>query len=783
MFKKLFPVVVILFVILVVFRKFFIEGLIPIPGDLLIGAYYPWLDYNWGFPTGVPVKNPLPSDVISLLYPWRVLGMEMVKNGIMPLWDSTILLGTPLLANFQAALLNPLNILFLIFPPKFAWGLQVVLQPLLIALATFLFLKNLRLNKWAAVFGGLSFAFSGFSIVWMEYNTIGYTLLYFPLVLFLIDKIIQTEKIINAFLLGIVIAFQIFSGYPQVSIYTLIFSSIYFMFRLYEKMILSLNRLLIFILGLVSAFLFSAIQLLPSFELLQLSIRSIDNTAANSGIQFLPLTHLITLFIPDFFGNPVTGNYWLGSYDNFAFSLPAVTLFLALFALISKTIFKKESLIFLIFIVLSMLLALDNPFSQFISGSDYFGLKSAVATRALFIFDFALVVVAAYGLNEILVKGKYKLVFILLTFLVIALMTEGALTLLKFTNESYLQIAVRNSVLPILSVSLIAASLMISKLGRVNILIVFSVLFLNIFVATDKYLSFIDSRLLFPQTEAIKTLQNNLNGHRFDREKGEIFSSNTWIPYGLKAASGQNALYPQTTSKYLGLVNGSYPNYLFRFVDMTGVRSPLYNTLDIKYVMVLKRQNGQSPNLIGEPKPEFLISKFKEYKDIGTVKILENTQNLGFAWFSRNVKCSLNEKETADILKQENYNPGELMVVSCLPGQEVQNIDRGDVSIISNSSGNLKFTLKTPLKNYLHLSQVNYPGWQALLNGKEIPIYSSNLALTAISIPEGNHIVEINYHPQSFTMGWQISLTTLVVWLTYLMVTAFVKRHKLQPVF
>jgi hypothetical protein len=39
--------------------------LIPVPGDLIIGVYYPWLNSNWGYPIGVAVKNTLTSDVIS----------------------------------------------------------------------------------------------------------------------------------------------------------------------------------------------------------------------------------------------------------------------------------------------------------------------------------------------------------------------------------------------------------------------------------------------------------------------------------------------------------------------------------------------------------------------------------------------------------------------------------------------------------------------------------------------------------------------------------------------
>lgn len=779
MLKKFFPLIIIIFVPFLVFRNFFLKGLLPIPGDLLIGAYYPWLDYKWGFLTGVPVKNPLPSDVISLLYPWRILGMEMVKSGHLPLWDSTILLGTPLLANFQAALLNPFNILFLVLPSPVAWGVQVILQPLLIALAMFLFLRDIGLQKLAAVFGGLTFAFSGFAVVWMEYNTIGFTLFYFPLALFLADKIIQSKKVIHAFLLGLVIALQLFSGYPQISIYTVMFSAVYFIFRLYQKQTQKPAKFLLFILGLGSAIFFAAIQLLPSYELLQLSIRSVDNTAFNAGVQFLPLTHLITLFIPDFFGNPVTANYWLGSYDNFAFSLPAVSLFLALIALTSKVIFKKENIIFLIFAALSLLFAIDNPLSRFVSGNDYLGLKSAVAARAIFVFDFALAVAAAYGVNELFVKRRFKLVSVLISWLFLAGVVGAAFLILKLNDWSYASVAMRNSVLPLLTVSLAAASLSIGRLWKLGMAIIFGLLVFNILTSTDKNLSFINPKLLYPQTEVIIQLQNNLKNHRFDREKGEIFSSNTWAPYGLKAVSGQNAIYPLSVSKYLSLVNGYYPNYLFRFVDVTGIESPLYDTLDIHYLLALKRKNGMGPDASGQILPKFLNSKFKEYRDIGTIKILENTSNLGSGWFSKNVICNDNEEDAVKILKQKLYNPRDLMTVNCPKGDSVENRDLGKADVKIEKPNYWKLDVTTPEVNLLTISQAFYPGWEAFIDGQRVPLYLANLALTSVPVPQGEHQLELKYSPQSFYNGAKISLITLIFWLLYLLGSLLWKRYNL----
>ncbi|KKQ95775.1 MAG: hypothetical protein UT21_C0001G0092 [Candidatus Woesebacteria bacterium GW2011_GWA1_39_11b] len=88
---KNWPVLLIIAVVSVFFWKVFILGFIPLPGDFVVGVYYPWLDYHWGYSVGVPVKNPITTDVISLIYPEQMLAIDMMKSGQLPLWNPYIL--------------------------------------------------------------------------------------------------------------------------------------------------------------------------------------------------------------------------------------------------------------------------------------------------------------------------------------------------------------------------------------------------------------------------------------------------------------------------------------------------------------------------------------------------------------------------------------------------------------------------------------------------------------------------------------------------------------------
>lgn len=834
--KHIVPIAVILFFVVLVFKDFIFKGLLPIPGDILIGAYFPWLDYKWGYPTGVPVKNPLPSDIISFLYPWRVLGIEIIKSGSLPFWDPTSLLGTPLMANFQAAILNPLNFLFFVFNYPFAWSIQVFLQPILIAFATFLFLKNLGLKTASSLFGSLTFAFSGFSIIWMEYNTIGFTLVFVPLVLLIVDKIITQPKFTYAFWLGLLLCLQIFAGYPQISIYTIFFATIYFIYKIlsnqdnlfwrankptnighelskqlsagYLAVLLrssSFFKITVYISGVISSLLLSAVQIIPSLELLKFSIRSVDSTALAGGIQFLPIRHLITLFIPDFFGNPGTGNYWsLGSYDNFVLFIPIIALCFAVWPFLSKSAFHRQNLIFVIFLLITLLIATNNILSALVVKYDIVGLKSAVAARVLFMFDFSLAVLSAVGLNNLLLGQKvtlfYKIVLVAF-YLGITLGLVYTFVHLKYSlpqgiseisqkvpqqNRQILEIvqsisedvrigkvntlvALKNTVIPFLTIVFVMAIVSLSSLKQVVVFLVFAVLVFNITKATDKYLTFFPPKLLYPDTGVEADLKNNLGVHRFDREKSELFPSNTWVPYGLKAASGQNALLLMSTAKYLNIVNGTNLSSFSRYVDVTNVESPLYDTLDIKYLAVLNRHETKSvPDRIGRPFRRFLVPKFKEYKNFGTVRIMENSANLGLAWFSKNSQCINDETKASIILGASEYNPRNLVILKCQGNQQFFDRVVGAVRVELDAPNYTKLQVQTPLTNYLTFSKAQYPGWQAFVDEKRVPLNAANLALTAVLIPEGRHTVELKYHPDSFYTGLKISVMTLLGWVIYL---------------
>ena len=71
--------------------------------------------------------------------------------------------------------------------------------------------------------------------------------------------------------------------------------------------------------------------------------------------------------------------------------------------------------------------------------------------------------------------------------------------------------------------------------------------------------------------------------------------------------------------------------------------------------------------------------------------------------------------------------------------------------------------LATP--GLLILSEVNYPGWTAIVNGVQRPIVEVNGLLRGVVLPGGAAHVDMVFQPQSLTWGIALSIAGLIIWL------------------
>jgi hypothetical protein len=85
-----------------------------------------------------------------------------------------------------------------------------------------------------------------------------------------------------------------------------------------------------------------------------------------------------------------------------------------------------------------------------------------------------------------------------------------------------------------------------------------------------------------------------------------------------------------------------------------------------------------------------------------------------------------------------------------------------DVKVIDYQPNSLELAVTSRGAGLLVASETHYPGWQAWVNGAEVPIHRVDIALRGVQVPEGAHRVRMEFHPTILWVGLGISVVTAV---------------------
>lgn len=94
----------------------------------------------------------------------------------------------------------------------------------------------------------------------------------------------------------------------------------------------------------------------------------------------------------------------------------------------------------------------------------------------------------------------------------------------------------------------------------------------------------------------------------------------------------------------------------------------------------------------------------------------------------------------------------------------------GTVSIVNRKPDGMAFMTDAARPSLLVMSEVMFPGWRAMVDGKEVELLRVDYILRGVNIAPGKHKVELYYWPRSLTAGSSItagaalSLLILGIW-------------------
>lgn len=771
------PFLGILFAVLIFFFPVWLRGHIPIPGDFIVGVYYPWLDYKWGFSVGVPVKNPITTDVVSLIYPMQMFAVDLIKSGHAPLWNPFILFGTPLLANFQSAPFSPTNFLYFLFDKLTSWTLQIILQHILAAGFSYFLLRHWKVSKIGAFLGGIIFAFSGFNLIWSQWNGHVLTSAFIPLILLFEDRYLDKRSIRDGILISVFLGLQILSGYPPVVMYTIVAMGLLWLVKILPGVLLSSvwpKTLFLVLFGILGVTLVG-FQVFPGYELTALSQRDFEPIPLSWSL--LPWSKVITFVAPDYFGNHATGNYW-GPQD-YTSNTGFVGIVAMVFAGLSLKLFRRSKVIIFLFLLLltSLILSFPTPISIFLWENDILGMRASSGHRALLLFNLAVALLAGFGVDCYLSSAKQKLKLpLLMPYLIIG--GFGLATLYLFfvgrQNPEVYQpivrgipkyfVALRNLVLPtftLLFVSLVLwFSTRVKNIKKWGFLLLSLLMFFELFRFSWKFTPFSPRNLVFPKTPVLEFLTSQERPFRVTGST--VIPVNLRTPYGLESPEGYETVHSLRVSQFLAALNsgvsGANPTGRYGIIDND--TSWLLDLVNTKYYLVVKKDEAGLPSPLGSISNRFEGSRFKVAFEDRSVTVLESKTVLPRAFMVYDWEIITRPEDQLTRLLDKDFPLNKKVILEVNPGIEKGQEAKFSIDKIIYEPNRSGFDVSTEKSGILFVSDAWFPGWKAFLDGRETNLLRANHNFRAVVVSQGEHTIQFIYDPLSFRIGLLVSAAT-----------------------
>lgn len=784
LFKKFSPVLYIILVWFIFSAPYFIKHQVPYPSTYQATSFEPWSE------SGVyqgPVKNGAMPDVIDEIVPWKHFTIESLKRGELPLWNPNSFAGTPHLADYQSAVFSPFNLVFFILPFVDAWSIVVLLQPLLAGMFMYIFLREVKRSQIGSLLGSIAFMFSGFIVTWMAYGTLSMAIAFLPLALFAVEKGFKPRVIptvvegshtskqqslsggvrflgfarndIYLLLLPLSIAISFFSGHFQISLYFALYLLAYIVFKAAttKNSRASLLTGSFYILGI----LISLLQILPTLELYKLAARS--ELFSNAGA--IPLHYLITMIAPDFYGNPVTRNDWIGYYAEWAsfigiipFTFANVGVFLSFLSKRSASkdisLRQDQARIFFFFIagLVCLLLAVDTPLQKVLVALKLPIFSTSIPSRIIILVSFSFAVLAGFGfdaVNELRGRSIKKLFAPLTLIVAVFISILTSLFVFHALPKDKAMLAAHNFVVP-MALFVVTGIIVFFHNKFKKSFVPFALGCLILLLMTgdslrfaQKWMPFDARELFFPSVPVIEAMQKNIGTGRAYGDYGAFVDTY----YNLPSIDGYDPLYNKRYGEFIQSAStGEFVNAQRSIVSLDKKGNYTERVLDLLGVTTIFHPISRTNQKWAFPvwsKPE----KYAVIYHDANFQLFRNRTALPHAKLFYSYEVISDDTAIIKRFYSEKFDFRNIIILEETPkltlNKELKTKNR--VQIVSYSPNKVVIAVSTEKPGVLFLSDSYYPRWKVKVNGKEEKIYRADYAFRAVVVPQGKSTVEFYY--------------------------------------
>lgn len=777
--------------------------------------------------TGPP--NSLLFDQSHQFYPMQRFAMQSLLNGNLPLWNPHILLGTPILATTQTALLYPLNLLAIVLSPMMVVLVRSIFNLWFAGFSMYILVRRLGAKSVAAFISAITFMICGFLIVWLGHPHSN-SAIWLPAMI-LMAELIATSHYKRGFyasISGAFIALSFLGGHMETTFEITVAWFLYLMVRSFQVdgWQWLIKNFWMAILSVVLGVGAAAIQVLPFLEWLVNSAEMAERSAKHFILFFgdfwrLCLT-LPALIIPNLYSNPSQTSLYQSylpwtNFNEMSMYVGIIPLLLGIFGLGLNKDQNRHIPVFAWGAFLFLALALRLPLIDWINQLPIFNLFAQGRYRLIFDFGIA----AAAGLTLDAWMGRYydpmrwrKLsrILLLLGGVILAIVLSIGLILpviekpildlgRSLVKEQYAQTTVHSRSLDevLLVVDRVYQGLinhfglmnwklyfpgLVACLGGLWIItwqrnwfgktvfnygIVFLVL-IDLLIFGIGYNPSIRPESVYPDTPAVSFLKQ-------DKSLFRILPARVgWIPNGVLAHDLSEVGGCEMPTKYYhgfrNVIAEAYPfsgsNYITMFIAESA-NSRLMDLLNTKYIVTTKEMADSVRKNI------HLVWQKND------IHIYKNHAAMPRAFFVNRARY-LTDDAILKALRDPSFDPTAEVILSLSPEEITTStvLPRDqNITITKYEPERVQISAITSGAGMLVLSDAYYPGWHAYRNGAEVPLYRANYVLRAISLPKGNHEIEFRYEPFSVIMGFAISLMTMIL-MVIISIVSFRKFKKVR---
>jgi len=501
----------------------------------------------------------------------------------------------------------------------------------------------------------------------------------------------------------------------------------------------------------VVGFALAAVQLVSTFEFLSLSTRQ-DAAYTFASRYSWPPGYLVTLLVPNFFGDKINTGYWGdGIWVELVFYVGVLPLILAL-VLGGRLRHRLTPWLFAL-AVGGLLLAL-GPFG--IAHRLAYTLiplfrAARAPARAGFLFTFALAALGGllvswmkdrsvealkldYWRPAAWIVGTVSVLVVLVCFILFALQRDsnpevGRLWHIANYTSLFLLFF-------LLAVALLAGWQQGRLTGAQVSTLVIGLALLDLW-------SF--GRPLF---HAIPVSESGL----WENVAGIVSQEGRILPWGIDIFEQNLGMSFELESvfSYDPMGIGRYERFITYVEDP---RARAYDLLHTRYLVTQQEMSfpdePESPRLVGEQ---------------GGVWVYERPNVYPRAWLVHQIEVQENKDALLARLNDPTFDPRQAALVEQpLPCSLSPATAQEGVRITRRGNNIIVLDIEASADGVLILSELAYPGWRVFVDGERAPTVRADYTLRAVCVPAGSHQVEFSFLPASLLVGAIITTLTLLL--------------------